>query len=255
MKSVLVTGGAKGIGRIIVDALEVDGWQAWTCGRAPAAAVDLSTYLQIDLAIPGRAIELMAIFHKAPDAIVCNAGDYGALGPLVDVDLTAWRRSFDLNLFAVVETVQSYLRLVRQKPPAGRPKIVLVGGAGIGGPKAMRGISAYSCAKAALCDLAAQVAFEEPGTDINVLAPGAVETSITEQARRAGIVPRQAAEDAPGYIGRAIVRLLSQEFDGVSGRLLSVRRDGRYMDRAKTLRTDPVLLTLRRIDGELFTRG
>ena len=200
----------------------------------------------MDLTIPGRAIELMAIFHKAPDAIVCNAGDYGALGPLVDVDLTAWRKSFDLNFFAIVEMVQAYLRLVREKSLAGRPKIVLVGGAGIGGPKVMRGISAYSCAKAALCDLAETVSFEEPSVDINVLAPGAVDTGITKQAKQAGIISPQPAEDAAERIGRTIVRLLSPELDGVSGRLVSARWDEECLARPQQILDDPHVLRLRR---------
>ena len=256
MKTVLVTGGAKGVGLILSRALTQDGWHVTACGRTRQTLVEgVHAYVRADLLLAGAAKSLLRNM-PLPDALICNAGNYGTLGAFVDLDFAKWRASLELNFFAVAEMVQEYVRLVHLDGNGTRRKIVIVGGAGIGGTKTVKGMSAYSCAKAALVDFVESIALEEAGVDINVLAPGAVVTGITEQARAAGLsTETKDSVETRELIGKTIVRLLSPALDGLSGRLVSARWD---LDRLAELEVaGPEAGTdrwrLRRIDDELFT--
>jgi NAD(P)-dependent dehydrogenase (short-subunit alcohol dehydrogenase family) len=260
MKTVLVTGGAKGVGLILSRALTQDGWHVTACGRTRQTLVEgVHAYVRADLLLAGAAKSLLRNM-PLPDALICNAGNYGTLGAFVDLDFAKWRASLELNFFAVAEMVQEYVRLVHLDGNGTRRKIVIVGGAGIGGTKTVKGMSAYSCAKAALVDFVESIALEEAGVDINVLAPGAVVTGITEQARAAGLsIETKESVEARALIGKTIVRLLGPALDGLSGRLVSARWD---LDRLAELEVDFEMAgpeagmdrwRLRRIDDELFT--
>ena len=260
MKTVLVTGGAKGVGLILSRALTQDGWHVTACGRTRQTLVEgVHAYVRADLLLAGAAKSLLRNM-PLPDALICNAGNYGTLGAFVDLDFAKWRASLELNFFAVAEMVQEYVRLVHLDGNGTRRKIVIVGGAGIGGAKTVKGMSAYSCAKAALVDFVESIALEEAGVDINVLAPGAVVTGITEQARAAGLsTETKDSVETRELIGKTIVRLLSPALDGLSGRLVSARWD---LDRLAELEVDFEMAgpeagmdrwRLRRIDDELFT--
>ena len=256
MKTVLVTGGAKGIGLILSNALLRDGWRVHACGRSKSSTSEFIAYTRVDLLLAGAAKSLLRNM-PLPDALICNAGDYGALGRFAEIDFTKWRDSFNLNFFAVAELVHEYLRLSALEPNlmGMRRKVVIVGGAGIGGPKTVPGISAYSCAKAALVDFVELVRLEVPLVDINVLAPGAIKTGITVRAEAAGIeTPEPSAPNAnlERRAGQAIVRLLDPELDGVSGRLISARWDDLWLAAPETIRAGSSALRLRRIDGDLF---
>ncbi len=277
----LITGGAKGIGRSIAEAVARSGWNIALCGRDREALSRFAVETEretgrpvkfevVDLSTTGSGAPALAAATpegRVADALICNAGDYGVLGPLAQVEFGAWKKSFDLNFFAVAELVGEYLKAVRASAPRGRKKIVILGGSGLGGAKVWPGISAYACAKAALYRLV-EVVHEEVhshGVDINCLAPGAVKTGITEQAvaagvdaigalHRASVDVRDHGGDSPVFVADAVVALLSSSCDGLSGRLISAKWDREILkDPAKTI-DDPDLLRLRRIDDALFAR-
>ena len=90
-KRVLVTGGAKGIGRAIPTKLASSGWKVTICGRDRTSFEELGRQgieaLAVDLRSPA-AIDVLARDweeHGLPIALVCNAGSYGELGKLESV--------------------------------------------------------------------------------------------------------------------------------------------------------------------------
>jgi NAD(P)-dependent dehydrogenase (short-subunit alcohol dehydrogenase family) len=254
MRNVLITGGAKGIGRIMRHALEADGWVVASCGRTPAAEVNTHLYLQCDLREPGS-VEKLIHAVGCPKVLICNAGDYGALGRFDATGFAQWSESFDLNFFAVARLVHGYLTALHQLPKStllDRRKIVIVGGAGVGGSTVRPHMSAYSVAKAALVRFVEVIAVEHPEVDINVLAPGAFDTGITEQARKAGLEPPPASPQASANLAATLRSLLRPACDGVSGRLISARWDWSRIRQGTTLLESPDLLTLRRIDDDKF---
>ena len=262
-RTVLVTGGAKGVGLIMSRALALAGWSVSACGRTEMPPTASIRYVAADLALPGAAANLLQrVGPTLPDALVCNAGDYGALGRFLDVGKRAWRASLELNFFSVVELVYEYLLRVELEQRNGASirarKIVILGGGGIGGSHVAPRMLAYHTAKGALVRFAEALAVEvrAMSVDVNVLLPGAIETGITEQARAAGLLvtaPNE-KEDAVkrAKLERVIVRLLSPELDGVTGRLIAAQWDEGWLEAPAELIRNMDLLTLRRIDNDTF---
>src|SRR4051812_14192404 len=117
-KTAIVTGGGKGIGRAISESLAKAGWNLVLLGRDRDALTE--TARQIEAAhrvrVETRSVDLSELSSvgslgessvekvfsewksaaELPRALVCNAGNYGTLGNLSSVDLSEWKRSFDL---------------------------------------------------------------------------------------------------------------------------------------------------------------
>jgi len=280
-RTAIVTGGAKGIGRVVSEHLARAGWQLVLCARDRAALDTAAAELHarhgvrverrvLDLSHPGAAAALFAEWPSAaelPLALVCGAADYGVLGTLESVDFDAWKSSFDLNFFSVAELIQRYVGLARGGSPEPRRSIVVMGGAGLGGAQVAGGISGYSCAKAALYRLV-EVVHEEVhahGIDINCVLPGLVDTGIVDQALAAGpalghvyeasLKARSGGGTPPDVAAEVIVQLLDETRRGVSGRLISARWDRGALAAPAALTSDPDLFRLRRIDNELYRRA
>ena len=114
-KFALITGGAKGIGKSISSKLASQGWNLVLWGRDNLAlnleaegfrkkfgiqvitrTLDLS-----DIPSIAQAFEKLSEQKILPDALICNAGNYGVLGALKDIQFDEWKKSFDLNFFSV----------------------------------------------------------------------------------------------------------------------------------------------------------
>jgi 3-oxoacyl-[acyl-carrier protein] reductase len=279
-RSAIVTGGAKGIGRAISESLAASGYDLWIAGRdadalGEAAAqirerhgVDART-VAVDLSEPGAVETLLSPFRgpeELPVAMVLGAADYGVLGPFADVDFGAWKRSFDLNFFSVAETIQRYLALALKGPAMPRRRIVVMGGAGLGGGQVAGGISSYSCAKAALNRLV-EVVHEETnarGIDINCVLPGLVATGMVDKAIAAGpmlgaiyeasLKTKTSGGTPPETAADFIATLLGEACAGISGRLFSARWDQSALAAPAAVIADGDLFRLRRIDNALFGR-
>lgn len=187
-RTVLVTGGSRGIGRACV--LEfarrgVDVAFTYRSGEAAAATVveasaDLAGRvlpIQHDL-LDGDAAALVATavdhFGRV-DGAVLNAGvwDGGRIG---DLDPDAWWRVVETNLRGDYRIAREALpELLRS--PAGSLVLVSSAVALTGFP----GDTAYASAKAAMLGFARSLAHEvgSAGVRVNVLAPGFVETEMT----------------------------------------------------------------------------
>ena len=189
------------------------------------------------------------------DALVNNAGIYGPMGPLADLDWAAFEEAIHINLFGTLHMCRAFLPQLRK---AKRGKIVnLSGGAATQG---MQGLSAYGASKAALVRVTETLALEEPGLDVNTVAPGALNTRLLDELLAAGpekvgkafyeksLQQRDNGGTSPSVAGRMIAWLASAESDGVSGRLLSAVWDP-WKDlpaRAEELKKSDIY-TLRRI--------
>lgn len=278
-RTAIVTGGAKGIGRAISARLAASGWSLVVCGRDDRALSQAAAELRarhgveveavtLDLSRPGSVEALFARWGgpgELPAAMICNASDYGVLGPLGEVDFATWKQSFDLNFFAVAEMIHRYVGIARAGGPGTHRRIVVMGGGGLGGAQVSGGISAYSCAKAALNRLV-EVIHEEVralGIDVNCVLPGLVATGIVDQAIAAGpeklgplyhasLKARQEGGTSPDLVADLIADLLRDESRGLSGRLLSARWDRDAIRSPAMVIEDPDLFRLRRVDRELF---
>jgi len=112
------------------------------------------------------------------DLLVNNAGASTVVGPLWEVDLDAWRRDFDTNLFGPVLCARAVLPGMVAR---GRGRIVNVASAAGTTPRPRA--SAYGLSKTALIRLTETLALEAAPHGIGVFAihPGLVLTAMTAQ--------------------------------------------------------------------------
>ena len=237
MKTALVTGAARGIGRASALALARDGFQVAVHYRssqdeAEAVAAEIragggaAETFAADLADPAQAEALVRAVEQRlgpVHTLVSNAGILkGTLIALSKFD--EWREVMAANLDAAFVLTKAVSRgMARQR--AGRI-IYISSDAGLLGDL-MR--AAYSASKAGLLGLAKTAARElaPSGVTVNAVAPGIVATNMTAdipETRRA----KQLAAIPMGRFGRpeevaAVVRFLaSDEAAWITGQTLCV---------------------------------
>ncbi len=104
--------------------------------------------------------------------LVNNAGVYGPLGSIEEIDWQAWVQAIEINLFGSILMCRALLPHFKSSRYG---KIVQLSGGGATNP--LPRISAYAASKAAVVRFAETLAEEvrENGIDVNAIAPGALE--------------------------------------------------------------------------------
>ena len=160
VKTVLITGGARGIGREIALALARSGAQVAVAARSKKDIEETAEHLRAhggrflaqscDVSQPDQVEALFsAIENKLGpvDGLVCAAAIHGPIGPFISNDLSEWKSVLDINVMGTAICVQRAARSM-QKNRHGR--MVLFSG---GGEKAFQGFSAYVASKGAIWTL------------------------------------------------------------------------------------------------------
>ncbi|WP_306007088.1 SDR family NAD(P)-dependent oxidoreductase [Aquicoccus porphyridii] len=224
-KSVLITGGARGIGEGIVAALHPDHDLTvhYNRTRPDTDLIGQCAVFQGDLtdpSTPARAVEAaMARFGRL-DAIVHNAGVI-ADSPLDSFDPDAYRAMFEVNLFAA----QGLLAAAR--PHFGRGA-VMVNISSVNAVLPPSGAPMYGASKAAL-ELWTRGAAKELGPQgirVNAIAPGAIDVAgaARDEALKQAFVEMTALGrmGTPQDIADAVCFLISDQAAFITGEVLTV---------------------------------
>jgi NAD(P)-dependent dehydrogenase (short-subunit alcohol dehydrogenase family) len=163
----LVTGGARGIGRAIVEELQASGVSVLS---PPRRELDLAAVQSVESWLRSHRDEKV-------DILVNNAGT-NVLNAVTDIDLATWEAMAQVNLRAVLRLVQIFA-----------PGMVARGWGRILNLSSIFSLvtkerrAAYSMTKAALNALtrSAAVEYGPGGVLVNALAPGYVDTDLTRQ--------------------------------------------------------------------------
>lgn len=192
--------------------------------------------------------------------LVNNAGVQGPIGPMHQTEPDQWESTFAVNLFAPVALCRLFLPEMLSR---GYGKIINLSGGGATGPRVS--FAPYAASKTALVRATEILARETAGrgVDANCIAPGAMDTRMTEEVLAAG--PEAAGEadyrkaqevrerggSRPEVAAELAVFLASHACDGISGRLISAVWDHwRDLPRLATRLAEGDVYTLRRIVPE-----
>lgn len=203
----LVVGAGRGIGRAIAEAYAREGAALVLAARTRAhldAAAEEARQLGApavrvlpldvaDTAAIREAVTDIANTEKRLDVLVVSSGIYGPIAPLGELDIDAWVHALRVDLVGPLALLNAALPLMTRQ---GGGKVIILGGGGATQP--MAAFSAYAAAKAGLVRLAESAALEvrDRNVQINVIAPGLVDTGLQDDVLAAG--------DAAGALGENI---------------------------------------------------
>jgi NAD(P)-dependent dehydrogenase (short-subunit alcohol dehydrogenase family) len=273
-RAAIVTGANRGLGKEIAARLIRDGANVMLAARDAEVLEEAGQELQAVCPSPGqqvvwqtadvaKAADVQRLVQQTVerlgrlDVLVCNAGVYGPLGLIEDIDWDAWVQAIEINLLGTVLCCRAAVPIMRQQ---GYGKIILISGGGATQP--LPRISAYAASKAAVVRFGETLAEEVKGVgiDVNAIAPGALNTRLTDQIVQAGpeavgqqmyerAVQWQAGSATPLDVGAELVAwLASAESDGISGRLIAaVWDDWRNFPSQRERIAGSDVYTLRRI--------
>ena len=230
----LVTGGSGALGQAICEALAKAGHEVWVHanrhlaqaeaveqriveagGTAHATAFDVT-----DADATGAA--LAQLFADAPVQILVNNAGIHDDAPMAGMTHAQWRRVIDVSLNGFFNVTQPLLMpMIRTR--WGR----IVNVASVAGVTGNRGQVNYAAAKAGLIGATKSLSLElaSRGITVNAVAPGIVESPMTEHAfpaeRIRQLVPAQRA-GRPDEVAGMIAYLVSDAAAYVTGQVLSI---------------------------------
>ncbi|MFI7675070.1 SDR family oxidoreductase [Actinophytocola sp. NPDC049390] len=180
MTTVLVTGGARGVGLGIVRGFLDAGHDVVTCSRhEPTADLGEAEFIRADVRDLSQVDALVsAVINRygTLDVVVNNAG--GA--PPVDAATASPRlhaKIIELNLVAPLHVSQRANTVMQQQETGG--VIIMIGS--VSGTRPSPGTAAYGAAKAGLANLATSLAVEwAPKVRVNTVVVGPVDTERSE---------------------------------------------------------------------------
>jgi len=175
-RAALVTGGARGIGRAVVERLLGEGWSVAVLDTAPAAfapgaRLRIETGDVGDESVVQRAVGATVAAFGGLHAVVSNAGIM-IRKPVVELSLAEWRRVLDTNLTA------AFLLAKHAAAPLRRCRGSLVTMASTRALQSEPDTEAYGASKGGLVALTHALAVSlGPEVRVNCVSPGWIDTS------------------------------------------------------------------------------
>jgi len=232
MGTVLVTGGSRGLGRAVVEALSGPGAAVaftWRSDEAAAREVEAATgarAFHLDLRDRARPDDLISEVESAlgpVEGLVNNAGlrRESLLAMTSDAD---WDEVLDSNLGGLFRCCRAVLRgmMVRRRG-------AIVNVSSLSALHGVAGQGAYAASKAGILGMTRSLAREagKRGVRVNAVVPGFVPTDLTAGLAEAAVAHLRAGECLahgvrPEDVAQAVVFLLSDRAAAITGQTLVV---------------------------------
>lgn len=244
MRTAIVTGGAQGIGKGIVQHLLAEGWRVASLDRDADAVEQLAAEMPLPQLLSlkadvsserqvANAFARIAAWNDAAeqspgiDLLVSNAGLADPVsGPIEDLDLDRWRQWQDSHVTGAFLMVRAAVPLLRPR----RGAIVLM--ASTRAIQSEPDCEAYATAKGGLCALNHALAVSlGPDIRVNAILPGWIETRPWQKSATRSDVTHRDIDKAQHPVGRvgtpmdiaATVSFLASEGAGfITGQQIAV---------------------------------
>ena len=204
-RTVLVTGGASGLGAAVVDAVTGSGGRAVVLDRVePPRAADHEVVDIGDTRAAERAVTQLSSRCGGLDAVVTCAGT-DACGRLEDIPAEEWEQVVLVNLLGTVAVVRAALPELLTR----RGRVVTV--ASTLGLRALSDATAYCASKFGVVGFTRALAAETQGRiGVTMLVPGGMDTAFFDGREEQYRPPADAKLNSPADVARAALFALDQ---------------------------------------------
>jgi NAD(P)-dependent dehydrogenase (short-subunit alcohol dehydrogenase family) len=223
--TLVVTGGAKGIGLGTAERFAGEGWNVviadidGEAGEREARRIG-GSYVSVDATSRAALFEAFARIAAEHGGIECLVPSAGItiVGPSADLPEASWRNVLSLDLDGVFYSCQAAV----EHMPQGSSIVML---SSIAAYRGMRERAAYCVAKAGICALVRVLSAEwaDRGVRVNAIAPGWTQTPFLDDAAAAGYVDIEELKSRPPMKG------LAQVSDIVAGIRYLASDDARFV--------------------------
>ena len=221
MKRIIITGTSRGIGFELAKKFAADGHQVLALSRKhnPCAALNLPNLTAFSFDITDathfqKVIDFIESDWEGVDILINNAG---ALlnKPFAETTVADFEAIYKVNVFGVAELTRTVLPYMK----SGAHVVTVSSMGGVQGSMKFPGLAAYSSSKGAVITWSELLAeeYKEQNITFNVLALGAVQTEMLEEAFPGYEAPLTAIEMADYIVNFA---LTGNQF--YNGKLLQV---------------------------------
>ena len=237
-QTVLVTGGASGIGLAIVEAVLAEGWRAVVadldagnlerCRERFAPAKDRVRVEQVNVADEESVVRAVASCESTfgPLTGVVNSAGIGRDVPSLDTSVELFRRMLEVNLIGSFVVSREAAKRMRER---GQGSIINI--ASVSGVMGNKGRVAYGASKGGVITMTKVMAVElaSSGIRVNAIAPGPVETPLVQEVHTPEVraswmttVPQRRYGRPDEMGGAAIFLLDDRKSSFVTGQTLCV---------------------------------
>jgi NAD(P)-dependent dehydrogenase (short-subunit alcohol dehydrogenase family) len=197
-KSAIVTGGASGMGRatvetylaqgasVVVGDLNAELGQTLLDWAADAGCGDRLRFTRTDVSVEedvAALVDLAVGSFGRLDIMFNNAGIGGAFGPITEIEVEDWDRTFDILVRSVFLGTKHAARVLIEQGSGGS----IINTASVAGLGGGAGPQAYSAAKAAVANLSVTTAVElaPHRIRVNAICPGIIFTPLMHSGNEA----------------------------------------------------------------------
>lgn len=207
MANIIVTGSSRGIGFELAQLFAAEGHQVLALSRNDQPISNLGhpniSSFPFDLSNADDLKKLVSFLEewKSVDILINNAGKL-LNKPFLETSASEFEEVYKVNVFGVMRITQAVLPKMAKDGHV----VTISSMGGVQGSMKFPGLSAYSSSKAAVITLTELWAeeFKENGPSFNVLALGAVQTEMLEEAFPGYQAPTTALEMAEYIKGFAL---------------------------------------------------
>ncbi|MEN8704210.1 MAG: SDR family oxidoreductase [Polaribacter sp.] len=186
MKNVVITGTSRGIGFELAQQFANNHFNVLALSRNDKPLKDLNhkniTTLSVDLGVESDIQKVTSFVNenwKHVDILINNAGKL-INKPFTELSTDDFLEVYKVNVFGVAEITKAMIPFLKQNSHV----VTISSMGGVQGSMKFPGLAAYSSAKGAVITLSELLAeeYKEAGISFNVLALGAVQTEMLEEA-------------------------------------------------------------------------